>query len=176
MDKIRNWQIAGGIFTVIAGTLVHFIYGWFGGTAAAFIGAVNESTWEHLKLLFWPFFVFGILEYIAYGKNLKGFLPAKGLSVLIGMILIVVLFYTYSGILGKNFLAIDIALFVIGTGAAYFFSYRHLYRLRSRYLSAASETGAILLLAALIVCFLLFTYHPPEIGLFLDPVSGHYGI
>ena len=39
---------------LVAGTLLHFVYEWFGGNVWAVIGAVNESTWEHLKLLFFP--------------------------------------------------------------------------------------------------------------------------
>lgn len=176
INKIRNWQIAGAIFTVIAGTCVHFIHEWFGGTVTAVIGAVNESTWEHLKLIFWPVFLFGIVEYIVYGKKIKGFLTAKVLSILVGMISIVALFYTYAGILGKNYLGIDIAVFILGTIAAYLFSYKHLYRIGTRYLSSGAALLSAILLALLLVCFIVFTYDPPKIGLFLDPVSGFYGI
>ena len=176
MHKIRNWQIAGTIFTCIVGTLVHFIYEWFGGTAAAVFGAVNESTWEHLKLLFWPVVVFGIIEYFAYGRKTKGFLPAKAVSILIGMITIIGLFYTYSGILGYNTLVLDILTFAVGVFAAYYYSYRHLNALQDRYLSKAAAICAAAGLVILIVLFIVFTYYAPHIGLFLDPVSGTYGI
>jgi len=85
------------------------------------LGAVNESTWEHLKLVFWPIVLFAVVEWFAYGRNTPGFWPAKALSVLIAMATIVVLFYTYTGILGYNLMAVDIATFVIGTILAYCF-------------------------------------------------------
>ena len=60
MDRIRKWSIAGVVVTLVTGTLLHFVHEWFGGGFWASIGAVNESTWEHLKLIFWPMFLFGI--------------------------------------------------------------------------------------------------------------------
>ena len=54
MKNVRLWNIAGAAFALVAGTLLHFVYEWFGGNVWAVIGAVNESTWEHLKLLYFP--------------------------------------------------------------------------------------------------------------------------
>lgn len=40
----------------ILGSLNHFLYDWTGGSSfAALFCPINESPWEHLKLLFFPF-------------------------------------------------------------------------------------------------------------------------
>ena len=174
MKAIRKWNIAGALFTLIAGPLVHFIYDWFGGAAAVF-GAVNESTWEHLKLLFWPMALFGVLEYFAYGRKTPGFLPVRVLSILLGMLTIVTLFYTYKGILGFNFLAADIGTFVVGLLTAYLFSCPRLQNPNRVFLTSPAGPLALLAAAVLVACFVLFTFYPPHIGLFLDPVTGGYG-
>lgn len=77
--------------------------------------AVNESTWEHLKLLFFPFLLLTILEVLLRGNMLpEQFLPARVLGILAGMGGIVVGFYTLRGVLGRNYDALNIALYFAG--------------------------------------------------------------
>lgn len=53
MDKIKKYQIISSIFVCILGTLLHFTYKVFGENSfVASFSAVNESVWEHLKLLY----------------------------------------------------------------------------------------------------------------------------
>ena len=55
MKNIRSWLIAGFIFTAVFGTLSHFFYDWSNeNVLIGLISPVNESTWEHMKLLFFP--------------------------------------------------------------------------------------------------------------------------
>ncbi len=172
--SIKRWQIAGAIFTTAAGCLLHFVYAWSGCLpAVGLFCAVNESTWEHLKLLFTPFLLFAILEYARYGFRTPGFLPVKTLSVLIGMGVITAGFYTYAGILGRNWLPLDILVFIAGVLAAYSYSARRLST--GRFCSVRAVCLGWLGMAILLLCFVVFTATPPRIGLFLDPVTGGYG-
>ena len=124
-NKIRSLHIIGIFFTLILGTLLHFTYEWSGNNSiVGFFSAVNESTIEHLKMIFVPFFLFSILEYFKYGKDISGFVFTKALCVSIGMIIIVVAFYLYTWILGTDFLWMDIAIFILGIVTAYFVSYK----------------------------------------------------
>ena len=110
----------GTVFTLIAGTLLHFAYDFFNEEDfVAIFSAVNESTWEHLKLLFFPVIIFAIAEYFLYGKNLSNFWTAKVTSLLAGMLSIVVMFYTYTGVIGKNIDLLNISIFVIATILTY---------------------------------------------------------
>lgn len=77
-EKVFFWNLSGLLFTLLVGTLLHFVYDWFGGSFWAVLGAVNESTWEHLKLVFWPIVLFGFIEYLFYGKKYQGILTYKG--------------------------------------------------------------------------------------------------
>ena len=175
MNPLKKWSIAGAAFTLVAGALLHFVYDWWGGPVWAAVGTVNESTWEHIKLLFWPVLLFGMVEYGVYGKHLSCFLPVKALSLLLGMATIIVLFYTYTGILGYHIPAVDIAIFGVATAATYSWAYHRLAQ-SNRHCPVWARAASLAVLAALVACFLLFTYSPPKIALFLDPVSGAYGI
>lgn len=173
--NMKCWHIVGFIFTIIAGTLLHFAYEWSGENFLfALFSPVNESIWEHLKLLFIPMLLFSIIEYYHYGNKLNNFIPANVLSIIIGMVAILVIFYTYTGILSKNYLWADITTFILGVFIAYYTSYQilqsnHLSSLRANQLS-------LLILFLIIVSFILFTFLPPKLGLFRDPITGTYGL
>lgn len=180
LERLKIWTVFETVLAVIAGSLLHFVYQWFGGEIWASIGAVNESTWEHLKLLFWPILLMTAAAYILYGKDCSMFLPARALSVITGMAVIVAVFYTYSGILGYNFLAADIITFVLGVFSAYavnFFIIKNGGKKKSPEKDVSFVSAcALAFILALAALFVIFTYYPPHIGIFEDPVTGYYGV
>ena len=176
MIKLKRYQICGIIFTIIVGTLLHFIYQWSGANPlAAIFGAVNESVWEHLKLLFWPMLAFGIWEYFAYGRDYNNFLAVKVLSIIIGLVIIPELFYAYTGIIGNHNTIIDILIFIIAVVIAYIFSYCQL-KSQQKFNSLLANKLAIIALLVLIACFVILTFVQPHIGIFYDTSKGVYGI
>lgn len=168
-------HIAGVLFTLIAGTILHFVYEGSGrNQIVAMFAPINESVWEHLKLLFTPMLFYSAIEYFIYGKKIANFVPVKVLSIIIGMLVIIVSFYTYSGIIGSNYLAADIGTFVLGTLVAYWVSFRLLQT--QRFASQLANLLGWILLIFLIFIVIVFTFTPPHIALFKDSVSGTYGI
>ena len=174
--KEKNWCLLGFLFTSVFGSLFHFLYDWFPSGFTAVIGAVNESTWEHMKLAFWPMLLFAVAEFLEYGKRSKSFVPIRVLSILIAVLLIPILFYSYTGAFGKSVTALDILIFYVSVCAAYGFSCRQLRHPQAYFGTTWANVVAILILLALLICFLSFTIQPPHIPLFRDPVSGGYGI
>ena len=171
MHKLKPMHILGAVFTLIFGTLLHFTWEWSGqNPVVSVFSAVNESTWEHLKLLFFPFTVFTVIEYFSYGRQLPCFFTVKLKAVLLGMASIVTAFYTYTGVLGDNFLPLDIGTFILGVAAAYRYSYRRL-RDRSTTCSPYGELISAITLLVLAAAFGVFTFRPPKLGLFLPPVA-----
>ena len=123
--KVRTWHIIGVVFTFFFGTLLHFAYELSGfNPAFAVFGAINESVWEHLKLLYWPYIVFTFIEFWIYGKNSCGFFGAKSIGVICGMFFITAAFYTYTGIIGKNFLTAAILIFLMCCIIAFYVIFR----------------------------------------------------
>jgi hypothetical protein len=173
--QLRNWELTGFLFTAAAGVLLHFVFGGAGeNPAAGAFAAVNESTWEHMKLLAMPALLFTALQCCAMGYRYLNFLAARGASVLAGTLLIPALFYTYTGILGFNMMWADIAIFFLADFFLFWLDFSLLRRgaLSSPVLQVA---GAAVLLG-LLFCFVWCTYHPAHWNLWRDPVSGKYGI
>ncbi len=159
--------------TALGGTILHFLYDWLGETVwiAPFSG-VNESTWEHMKLLFWPMFLFAIVQRFFF-KERKDFWCIKCRSILLGLALIPVLFYTYNGAIGRSPDWINIAIFFISAAAAYLYETK---QFKSETAPCRSPKLAIGVLGVIAVLFVVFTFATPEIGIFEDPLTGRYGV
>ncbi len=123
--RLSQATIAGIIFTSIIGTLLHFAYEWSGqNSIISFIAPVNESVFEHLKLLFTPVFVFTLLEGYLTEKAPANMYLARFFGVLAGLIFIPAVFYTYTAITGTSYPVIDISLFYISVLITFFISDR----------------------------------------------------
>ena len=112
--KLLYYLIAGILFTAILGTLSHFAYEWSGNNQlVGRITPVNESVWEHMKLLFFPMVFYGILALPRLKNNFPCITYGYLWGILGGTLAIPVLYYTYSGILGTNNTVIDILIFYL---------------------------------------------------------------
>jgi len=164
--KIFKFQIFSIIFTSILGTLIHFTYEWSNNNQ--FVGlfsAINESTWEHLKLIYFPMLITTIIGYFYLGKEVPNFLCAKSIGIVLSMLFTVIFFYTYSGILGKNIDFINILTFYI---AVFIGEYIASKIMLSNFV--CNDKIALFILIILLLCFIIFTFHPPKIGLFKEPI------
>ena len=167
------WQAAGFALVTFGGTILHFLYDWTGGSilVSPFSG-VNESTWEHMKLLFWPTFIYATVQYFLFRER-DVFWCVKIRGTLLGLALIPIIFYTYNGVIGKSPDWINIAIFFISAAAVYIYENR---LFNSDKVSCRSPKTAFALLCIIGLLFALFTFRTPELGIFLDPITGTYGI
>ena len=167
------WQLWGFAVTSLGGTVLHFLYDWLGKAVwiAPFSG-VNESTWEHMKLLFWPMFLFAVAQSFFF-RDREDFWCVKLRGILLGISLIPVLFYTYNGVIGKSPDWINIAIFFIAAAIAYLYETR---LFKKEPVRCKMPKLAIAILALIALLFVIFTFATPEINIFKDPLTGSYGI
>ena len=171
--QIGLWQLAGFAVTSLLGTLLHFLYDLTGGSAliAPFSG-VNESTWEHMKLLFWPLLIFAFIEWLFF-RDREEFWCVKLRGTLLGLSLIPLIFYLYNGVIGKSPDWINIAIFFISAAAAYVYETRQFSSGRAR---CKNPRLAIIMLCVLATMFIVFTFATPTLAIFRDPLTGTFGI
>ena len=168
------WQWGGFVFTAILGTLLHFLFDWSGQKAVVgLFSAVNESIWEHMKLLYYPMVLFALLQYGFWGREVEQFWCVKLAGLLFGLALIPVLYYTYTGALGIEAGWFNIVIFFIATAAVYWLESRLFTRIPTWQLPSALCVSLILMIGA---AFAVLTFVPPRRPLFADPVTGGYGI
>lgn len=168
MEKsISSLQYAGFIFTSIAGTLLHFAYDWSNQSIfLAPFSAINESIWEHMKLLFFPMFFFALIEYSLIGKEYENFWRIKLIGILLGLLLIPTLYYTYTGAFGVMIDFINIAIFFLAAAIAYSVETR---LFEQGYTCRIAPRAAFFLLCLIFLAFVIFTFLPPDIPLFAEP-------
>ncbi len=170
-NKIRKYQIFSILFTFIVGTLLHFTYKWSGeNKIVGFFSSVNESTWEHLKLLFFPMLITTITGLFFLRKDVPNLLCSKTIGILVALFFTIVFFYTYTGVLGRNVAAIDISSFFIATILGEFVAYVLIINKFK-----CNSIISVIILILLFIAFIFFTNNTPKIGLFKDPVTGLYG-
>ena len=165
----------GAVFTIILGTILHFAYDISENSDfVAIFSAVNESTWEHLKLLFFPVMIYAIAEYFIYGKNLPNFWASKVISLLLGMLTIIVVFYTYTGVFNGSNSIVNIILFIVSAVFTYWLNFKFL---ENEYFnSPALNKIAVLTAIILFLMFWVYTFYTPLFNIFKDPVTNGYGI
>lgn len=164
--KLNLYIIFGIIFTIAFGTLLHFVYQWSGSNSiVGLFSPVNESVWEHLKLLFYPMSLWIIFGYFKFGKSNPNYISAALIGLLSGLILIPVLFYTYTSITLESILALDITIFVLSIIVAFFIMRYILKNYNLRFLTL--KTG-IFLWEVLFILFVLFTIFPPNLPIFKE--------
>ena len=165
---ILLWQFAGFAFTVFLGTLLHFLYSLTNqSTIVAPFSAVNESTWEHMKLLYFPMLVFSFIQ-SKFFNAYQNFWCIKLTGIVIGLILIPIIFYTLNGVFGKTPDLVNIAIFFVSAFLTFLLEAR---LLKSENFNCFSPKIAFLLILFIGFLFVIFTFFPPKIPLFKNPLS-----
>lgn len=159
------YHIFSVIFCIVLGTILHFTYKWSNNNY--FVGvfsATNESTWEHLKLVFFPMLLSSFLGYKKLGENYPNFICSRTIALVASISFIIVFFYTYTGILGYNIAFFNILSFIFAIILGEYISYKlvlsHI---------GCKNNFCLMLLILLFICFFVFTFFPPNLNLFIPP-------
>jgi len=169
------WETAGWIVTMVGGVALHFVFNWSGRQSlVGVVSAVNESTWEHMKILFVPMFLFSVVQLFGQEKPGSNFLAVRAGSILAGMAAIPVLFYTYTGILGRSVPWVNILIFALAALGTILLDYR--WMSEKRFSSLWQQILGLLALWGIVFLVVYWTFHPPMFPLWQDPVTLQYGI
>ncbi len=163
LKKTILWDILLFAVMGILGPLLHFANDVFHAVPVLqVIAPVNESIWEHLKLLFFPAVLIAVLRRLCTGRLQHGILTTFAEGLMLSMLLLIVVFYSYAGILGTHILQADIALFYLSDLVLTVYIHK-----RASGQKKSSLPGLVILLL-IAGCFIYFTCNPPLIGLFAD--------
>lgn len=166
INFLNAYFIIGFIFVSVVGSLTHFLYNFSKqNVIVGLFSPVNESVWEHMKLIFFPMLIYSLFLI----NKLQSYFPciksSLFLGIIIGTFLIPILFYTYTSIIGYNKLIIDISIFYISVLIAFYSAY-----LLTLSCNVNSYTNVITLVIFVItILFFVFTYYPPPLKIFEAP-------
>lgn len=175
LNNPEKWIILGIPALFLIGSLMHFIYELTG--KSYFIGAfslINESVWEHSKMIVLPMIAWWTLYYIfckdtyEIDRN-RWFFPL--LISLVLYIIMIAFFYTYSTALGKELLWVDIFDLILSLSIGQLLG-MHFYR----HGPSININISLFIIVAIVALFIIFTFYPPHIPIFKDTSTGTYGI
>ena len=161
------------IFITLLGTFLHFLYEIsHENKYVAIFAAVNESTWEHIKIGMTPTLLWHLYDLFKYGLN-NNFIVALTSSLTVIIILIPLIFYSYTLFTKKAILWVDIISFYI-TIIISEITFNYLIKLNNipNYLVII----CIIILIIELLMYFFFTYYPLKNKLFEDPITHKYGI
>lgn len=171
MDNVFNFWL-GVIIISIAGTLAHFLYEWsHHNKILGLFTAVNESTWEHIKIALTPTIIWSLYDGFIYGSN-PNYFYAKLLSLIVLVAFIPCVFYAYQKISSKPILFIDIATFYIAITLSQLTFYSILNLPAISYLFQFFSCVGLFIFFG---CYMTLTLAPIKSIVFKDPITGKYG-
>lgn len=154
--------------------LFHFLYEWFPNPLFAIFFPVNESIWEHMKILFSSICFYGIIDYIILYKYKIEFnnfffniFTTGFLSVVIYLLIFIPIYNNF----GENMI-ISISLMFIVIIISQIISY---FILKSKHINYINSISFCLIIISYII-FGYLTYHPIQNYIFLDVNKNIYGI
>lgn len=180
-DKLKKcslkYILVSTVIIFIVGSMFHFIFDWFGkNIIIGLIAPVNESVWEHCKMVVLPIILWWIIYYICIKKsnsiNKQKWFTAMIISLLVSIITIPLLFYFYTESFGIESVIIDIFILFLAVLAGQSLAC-HYYRRSYRYLN---QYVSISISVVVVIIFMIFTVYTPKIPLFMDTSNQTYGI
>ncbi|MCX6806469.1 MAG: DUF6512 family protein [Patescibacteria group bacterium] len=168
-QNIWWWILA----TVLLGTIWHFIYQLSGDNfIVGLVAPINESVWEHLKIVFFPLLTVGTVAYLRLKPIKSNFCTGLLVGSLTGMMIVFFGFYLYTSIIGE-LLIIDILLFIASIIVAMYISWWFVINTKKiMWLEILSSIGLFGITGILIY----LTLKAPNLKPFIEESSGTYGI
>ena len=175
MDKDKKkFILINTILIFLFGFLAHGIYDWFPSFLTV-IFPVNESLYEHIKMIFISPIIIGLIGYfISYRKKKKynNYFFSLYLTIMSNIVIFYGLFLPFYYRFGEN-LVVTLILYFISIFISQYINYLILTKTKNNNL--LNIIGIIMLLTNYVI-LLYFTYNPLHIDFFFDPNNEVYGI
>ncbi|MBQ9534971.1 MAG: hypothetical protein IJU78_03920 [Clostridia bacterium] len=168
MTHVLKWDTVIILPLILLGSAWHYFYTWSRGyPPLALVAPVNESVWEHLKLVWFPMLLVSLP--LLRSHEPRAYLVSRFGGAIVGMLIVVLCFYGYTALTQKNVLWLDIVIYCLACIAGQVTA-RRLLEQGTRHADALIVLGV-----AITSAFLVFTFYPPRIFLFECPVTEKYG-
>ena len=169
----KKLKIIGGILAFLFCFPLHFLYDKFPNFITSIFAPVNESIWEHMKILFGSILLSGVIQkiiVIKYKEKYNNICFSNFIGAITSIPIFLIIFLPIYQIIGKNFIVTIIIMFiaiVVAEVISYVIMNKNDYNL---------ENITIIFVIIVYVIFLLLSYYPLNISIFKDPETKTYGI
>ncbi len=171
--NLKKIKILAVIGIFIISFISHFAYKIFPNIVFSFFFPVNESIWEHMKILFTSTLLYGIIDYLLLKKNnikYNNFSFQLYFTALSSIPIYLVIYLPLYKLLGEK-MFISILLIILVYSLEQYLSYQILKEKETKVLN-------IIIVPIIIICYLGFiylTYNPIFSYVFYDTKNQKYG-
>ena len=171
LKKIKFLTI---FITFLFSFLFHFGYNLSDNILFSIIFPVNESIWEHMKIIATSVIMGSIIEYFLLTKNnvkFNNYTISTIISIILGIVIYLVIYLPIHYLFGHSLIVAVTILsitFIIIENIKYFI-------MRIDNIKYQNAIGLILIILLYFI-FGYLTYNPIQIDLFMDPECECYGI
>ncbi|MBR6690712.1 MAG: hypothetical protein IKL65_05215 [Bacilli bacterium] len=172
--NLKKSRIISTIGIFLLCFLFHFIYDWIPSSITAIFFPVNESIWEHMKMLFSAIIFYGIIDYIILQKfkiRYNNFFTSLFVSALTIIPIYLIMFLPIYHKIGENMI-ITIGIMLLAIIISQIISYKIL---KGKDFDKLNIVSLILIIISYIV-FAYLTYYPVKTELFFDTKEEKYGL
>ena len=172
--NLKKIKIIAVIGIFLLSFISHFAYELFPNIIFSFIFPVNESIWEHMKIIFTSTLIYGIIDYLLLKKykiKYNNFPFQLYFTSLIGIPIYLVIYLPLYKLLGEN-MVISISLLLLVYIITQIVSYNILKEKELKSLNIIAIP--VILLSYL--GFIYLTYNPPHTYIFYDTKENKYSI
>lgn len=163
---LKKLSVFGILFTFIVGSILHFAYPLTDyNMFLGYFVPVSESVWEHLKLAFIAWLIYGLTCWSLLYQQVHNYWLGTFLASFSGNLFIVFFFYTYTSLCGHSILLLDLLSFLLACIIGAYVFYRIL---SYREIDPGHLIGSLLILLTLL-SFAYFSYNPGSLPIFSDP-------
>ena len=170
---LKKIKIINVVFLFLLSFVWHFMYDLFPNNLFALVFPVNESIWEHMKIIYYCLLLGSLLEFVLCKRNnikINNFYIEAMVKSLLGVIFYLIIFIPLYLWLGESMI-ISIGLMLVTYIFMEFIGYKIL----------VSEELNINILPVIIIAlgcimFVILTFYPLHNFLFFDEVKFGYGI
>lgn len=172
--KPETYILIGIPVLFLVGGLFHFLFLMSGEMfAVGLVTPVNESVFEHTKMIVLPVLLWWSLFYLFRKDVLSAdtWFTAALLSLFTGIIGIPMMYYFYTEAFGVESLVVDVLILFVSVGIGQLLGLHYYHNGKG-----IDYRLALALMVTVIVLYAVLTVVPPKLPLFQDPIDGSYGI
>lgn len=173
--SLKKIKVIGVLVIFLFTVLFHFIYDLLPNVIFSFFFPVNESIWEHMKLLYSGIIGWSIIEYFILKKNnlnTKNHIYQTFLTAFSSIIVYLIIYLPLYSFFGEN-IYISIGLLILVIILEEIFSY---YLIKDDSDKELFNKISLILIILFYSVFIAFTYEPPKNYLFYDISNHGYGL
>lgn len=172
---LKKTRIIAVIGIFILNFIFHFAYSTLPNTLFSIFFPVNESIFEHMKLIFSSAIFYGIIDYFILKKNnlsTNNSIFTTLVNALSTIVIFLIIWLPIYYKMGENMIITILILFIaimFGQVLSYFILNKEI---KFKYLNVVSIISIIIIY----IIMAYFTYNPLKVDFFFDPIHEKYGI